>query len=147
MFFLFFLSGCAADRVDIINNEGNIVGECTAEFNWHWYGVNDSVDYILNLCAQTYIAQGYKLSNGSILENNYTLPEPPRGNLWNKKIAYEQFKKGSISEQKYGYILAAIEYEYILKTNAANKKLANGLINKADYKQILNKAKTEFTGE
>ena len=106
---LFLLVGCAQGRLDVINTKGTVIGECSAAFDWHPHGAQDSVNYILNLCAQKYIAVGYTVSDKSILTNDYALPVTPSGSIWNQKIAKEQFNAGYISEQKYGYILAAIE--------------------------------------
>lgn len=138
--------GCAQGRLDVIDTNGKVIGECSAAFDWHWYGAKDSVNYILGLCVQEQIVKGYTISNKEILNNDYSLPEPPKGSFWNKVTAKKQFKKGNISEQKYGYILAAIEYEYILKLGQAENDLAKQLINKKAFEQAVEKAKREFNG-
>ena len=143
---LCFLVGCAKGRFDVINTNGKVVGECSAHFDWHWYGAQDSVNYILNLCAQKYLAKGYTISDESILANEYSLPLPPRGNSWNKKNAKEQFHTDKISEKKYGYILASIEYKFVLKMELLTKKLAQHLISKKEYEQTVAKAKIELNG-
>ena len=143
---LYLLVGCAQGRLDVIDTNGKVVGECSAAFDWHWYGAQDSVNYLLNLCAQEHIAKGFTLSDESVLENNYALPIAPKMGVWNKKIAKEQFNSGKISEEKYGYILAAIEYKYIRKIELAAKKLDQKVISKNEYEQIVAKAKLEFNG-
>ena len=140
------LVGCAQGRLDIIDPNGKVIGECSAHFDWHWYGAQDSVNYILQLCAQQYIAKGYTVSDEPFLANNYTLPLPPIGSSWNKKIAKEEFNAGNVSEQKYGYILAAIEYKYTVQVEIAASNLAKNLISKNEYEQILVKAKFDVNG-
>ena len=140
------LVGCAQGRLDVIDTNGKVVGECSAAFDWHWYGAQDSVNYILNLCAQQHIAKGFTISDESVIENDYDLPLAPKKGTWNEKIAKEQFNGGHITEEKYGYILAAIEYKYLLKVEQAAKKLGNKLISKNEYKQTVAKAKLEFNG-
>lgn len=140
------LVGCAQGRVDVINTKGEVIGECSAAFDWHWYGVEDSVNYIIHLCAQQNIAKGYLISDESILQNDYSLPVPPKGSYWNKVTAKKQFKASSISEQEYGYILAAIEYEYILKVEQAENNLNKNVIDAKEYEQVLEKAKVRFNG-
>lgn len=147
LFFLCFLLGCAEGRLYVVGNQGEILGECSARFYWHWQGAQDSVDYMLYICAQEYLDKGYKLSDESILENDYTLPNPPLGSSWNKKIASEQFNLNRISEREYGYILAAIEYEYILKRRWAEEQLEKEIIDEAKYQQVLAEAKYEFYGK
>lgn len=142
-----FLLGCAQGRFDVIDANGKVIGECSAAFDWHWYGAKDSVNYVLNLCAQEQIAKGYTLSDNKILVNNYAIPTPPKGSVWNKVTAKEQFKAGYISEQKYGYILAAIEYKYALKIKKAEHELSQNLISEQDFKQTVAKAKFDFNGK
>ncbi|MCZ8531611.1 hypothetical protein [Alteromonas sp. PRIM-21] len=141
------LLGCAKGRVDILSKEGELLGSCTAEFNWHWHGVQDSVDYILYLCAKGHLENGKVISDPTILENDYGLPSPPNGQTWNKRSAYESYKSGHLSEQKYGYILAAIEYEYILSAEKARKQLDSGVITKKQYEQLVYEAAVLFNGK
>ena len=140
------LVGCAQGRLDIMNTDGKVVGHCSASFDWHWYGAEDSVNYIINLCAQEYIAKGYKTSDASFLAHDYILPIPLRNSVWNRKTAKEQFSAGMISEQKYGYVLAAIEYKYLLKIEQADKRLAQKKITSTEYKRMVREAKIEFNG-
>jgi len=49
---LFFLSGCAERVIDISDKEGKIVGGCNAGFDWHFYGLQDSIDYLLYECVK-----------------------------------------------------------------------------------------------
>jgi hypothetical protein len=141
------LFGCADGRVDIIEKNGEVIGECSARFYWHWYGAQDSVDYMIYICAKEYIDKGLNISDASILKNDYTLPKPPEGQSWNKKTAFKQFDAGNISEQKYGYILAAIEYEYILKKRWAKEQLDKGNIDSVAYEKVILNAKQIFHGE
>lgn len=147
LFFVSLLLGCAEGRLDVIGKYGVVVGECSARFDWHWYGAQDSVDYMNYICAKEHIDKGLGISDASILENDYTLPIPPLGSSWNKKMAFEQFKADKISEKKYGYILAAIEYEYILKIRWAQEQLEKGNIDQAQYENSLLEAKYIFHGE
>lgn len=140
------LFGCAQGRFDVIDANGKVIGECSAAFGWHWYGAKDSVNYILNLCAQEQIAKGYNISDEAVLANNYTLPILPKGHFWNKITAKEQFKLDHISEEEYGYVLAEIEYKYILKIKKAKSDFANKLISKENFKEIVAKAKFDFNG-
>lgn len=79
------LIGCAEGRLDVLSRDRNIVGYCSADFKFHPYGAQDSVNYILYLCAKENIDKGYKISDESILENDYSLPSPPKGKRWDNK--------------------------------------------------------------
>ncbi|MBB1269475.1 hypothetical protein [Shewanella sp. SR44-3] len=144
--FMSFLAGCAQGHLDIMDADGKVVGDCSANFDWHWHGAQDSVNYILNLCAQEHIAKGYAVSDESILANDYTLPLASKGETWNKISGQEHFTRGLISEQQYGYILAAIEYDYLSKLKHAARQLAENNINKKQYDHLLMQAKLEFNG-
>lgn len=138
--------GCARGQLDIIDADENIVGECSANFYGHWYGAQDSVDYILHVCAKEQVEKGYRISDGSIFDNDYTLPEPPQDSAWNKRAAEREFKDGNISEKQYGYILAAIEYEFWLAKGRAEKQLESGVIDEEEYDRALSEAEDKFEG-
>lgn len=144
---LFFLSGCAERVIDISDSEGNIVGGCNAGFDWHFYGLQDSIDYMLYECAKDSIAKGYIISDERLLTLDFTLPEPPVGKSWNKKLAMVHFHAGNITERKLGYILAAIEYEYQKIVWSAEDDLATGKITKAEFKKIVKDAKFIWLGK
>lgn len=139
--------GCAKGRVDVLSQEGEFLGSCTAKFYWHWYGAKDSVDYLLYVCAKEHQDNGKVISDSTIFDSDYTLPKAPEGERWNKRNAYRGFKSGKFSEQKYGYILAAIEYDFIVKTQLARKQLDSGAIDRQSYEQLLKQAKSAFYGE
>lgn len=141
------LSGCAKGRLDVYNSDGEIVGECIAQYNWHLYGVKDSVNYLLNICAQQAHKEGNHIKDEVILNTDFTLPSPPDGKQWNKLIAMEQFKSGELSEQKLGYILSAIEYEYALKEWAAEAQLAKGEISQDEFDKLIKEAKYIWYGK
>lgn len=142
-----FILGCAKGQVDVLSQDGEILGSCTAEFNWHWYGAQDSVDYLLYLCAKEHRDNGKVISDNSIFDNDYSLPIPPEGEGWNKRNAHSAFKTGQFSEQKYGYILAAIEYDYSLKQQQAREQLESGAIDQRGYEQKIKNAKSAFYGK
>jgi len=119
-----FLFGCAQGKIDIIDKEGKVVGNCSANFYFHWYGAQHSVNYLLYICAKEYIDKGFKVSDEAILVNDYTIPKPPEGKAWNKKIAKQQFADDLISEEKLGYILAHVEHHYWEKLNKAKDDLS-----------------------
>jgi len=141
------LSGCAERAIDITDHEGKVVGGCNAGYDWHLYGLQDSIDYMLYVCAKDSIAKGYKISDERLLSIDFTLPEPPEGKAWNKKIAMAEFHDGRITEQKLGYILAAIEYEYQKVVWTAEDDLAEGKITKAEFKKLELKARHMWLGE
>jgi hypothetical protein len=140
------LLSCAQGRVDILDSDENVIGYCSADFNFHWYGAQDSVDYILYLCAKEHIEKGYSISDESLLDNDYTLPLPPNGKYWNKKLAKEHFAKELLTEEKLGYILASIEYEYWMKLKSAKDKLSQAVISQPEYERLVKDAKAEFEG-
>ena len=144
---LFFLSGCAERVIDISDKEGKIVGGCNAGFDWHFYGLEDSIDYVLYECAKDSIAKGYTISDKRLRTIDFTLPAPPKGQLWNKKLAMSQFHSGKITERKLGYILAATELQYIRVIWAAEGDLANGKITEAEFNEIDKTAKLKWLGE
>ena len=141
------LSGCAERVIDIRDKEGKVVGGCNAGFDWHLYGLQDSIDYLLYECAKESIAKGYTISDERLLTIDFTLPEPPKGQLWNKKLAMSQFHRGKISERKLGYILAATEYQYFKTIWAAEDDLANGKISEVEFDDIDKVAKLKWLGE
>lgn len=143
---LFCLSGCAERVIDISDQEGNIVGGCNAGYDWHFYGLQDSIDYMLYECAKDSIAKGFKISDERLLTLDFTLPQPPEGELWNKKIAMREFYNGSLTERKLGYILAAIEYDYQKVAWKADSDLASGTITKAEFNKIIKDAKLKWLG-
>jgi len=147
MALLFFLSGCAERVIDISDNEGKIVGGCNAGFDWHFYGLQDSIDYVLYECAKESIAKGYTISDKRLLTLDFTLPDPPQGQSWNRKLAMRQFHSGKISERQLGYILAATEFEYIKVIWGAEEDLANGKITEAEFNEIDKTAKLKWLGE
>ena len=74
---LFFLSGCAERVINITDKEGEIVGGCNAGFDWHFYGLQDSIDYMLYECAKDSIAKGFTISDERLLTLDFTLPKLP----------------------------------------------------------------------
>ena len=138
--------GCAQGRVDVLDQDENVIGSCTADFNFHWYGAQDSVNYILYLCAKENMEKGYKISDESILVKDYTIPEPPDGEDWSKKLAKDQFSQEQISEKEYGYILASIEYEYWQKLEIAEQQLLRSTITQMEYDRLVKEAKVKFEG-
>jgi len=147
IFLCFLISGCAEREIDIIDNVVKIVGGCNAGFDWHLYGLQDSINYMLYECAKESIENGYTISDKSLLDIDFTLPEPLKGKVWNKKLAMDYFSSDKISEQKLGYILAAIEYEYQKVVWPAEDDLAAGKISEAKFNQIVKKAKLIWLGE
>jgi len=144
---LFCLSGCAERVIEITDKEGQIVGDCNAGFDWHFYGIQDSIDYMLYECAKDSIAKGFKISDERLLTLDFTLPQPSEGESWNKKLAMHHFHKGNITERKLGYILAAIEYEYQKVAWPAEDDLASGKITQAEFNKIVKDAKFKWLGE
>lgn len=141
------LTACAERSINIIDNNDKIVGECIAGYDWHFYGLQDSIDYILYICAKDHLADGYRISDPSILDKDYTLPEPPQGKAWNKKLAMQHFHQGAFSEQKLGYILADIEHKFIMIRRDAEAKLSANEINQTQFDDIVGKAKKVWLGE
>lgn len=141
------LSGCAERRINIIDEEGKIVGGCVAGYDWHFYGLQDSIDYMLYECAKDSIAKGFLISDTRLLILDFTLPQSPDGEPWNKKIAMHHFHEGNITERKLGYILAAIENEYQKVTWKAEDDLADGKISQNQFDNIVTDAKFKWLGE
>jgi hypothetical protein len=141
------LSSCSGRQIEIINTDGNVIGECYAGVDWHFYGMQDTIDYMLYQCAKESIEQGHALSDQSLLAKDFTLPKPPADQAWNKKIAMQQYKKGAISEQKLGYILAAVELDYMNVAWPARDDLAAGKISQEAFNIIEKKARYIWLGE
>ncbi len=141
------LSSCAGREITITDNNGKVIGECIGGADWLFYRLQVTIDYQLYLCAKDLIKEGYTVSDKSLLELDFTLPQPPEGKFWNKKLAMYHFKNGDITERKLGYILAATEHEYIMTSRAADDKLARGKISKDEFDQIIKDAKYIWLGE
>lgn len=144
---LLFISGCAQRTIDINDDKGNIVGGCTAGFDWHFYGLHDSIDYVLYECAEDAVAKGYIISDKRLLTLDFTLPDPPEGQRWNKKLAMQHFHNDKITERKLGYILADIETKYIKIVWPAEDDLASGKITQSEFNKIVKDAKYNWLGE
>jgi hypothetical protein len=141
------LSSCSGRQIEIINTDGKVIGECYAGVDWHFYGMQDTIDYMLFQCAKESIEQGHTLSDHSLLAKNFTLPKPPTDQVWNKKIAMQQYTNGAISEQKLGYILAAVELKYMKIAWPARDDLAAGKISQEAFNKINKKARYIWLGE
>lgn len=141
------LSGCAERVIDITDQDGKLVGGCNAGYDWHFYGLQDSIDYMLYQCAKDSLAKGFKISDERLLTLDFTLPKPPEGEVWNKKLAMQEFHQGNITERKLGYILAAIEYEYQLLAWATEDDLTSEKITQAEFDKIIKDAKFRWLGE
>ena len=143
---LLLLFSCADGRVDVLDQEGRVVGHCSADFKFHLHGAQHPVNYILYLCAKEHIDNGFKISDESILANDYSIPRPPAGKEWSKSVAKDQFSMGHISEEKYGYILAHIEFEYWKNIKTAKDKLDRSVITEEQYESMVSRAKAKFNG-
>lgn len=140
------ISSCAQGRIDVIDKEGNHIGYCSADFNFHFYGAQHAVNYGLYICAKEHIGKGYKISDDSILTNDYSIPDAPNGKAWSKKLAQESFDNGLLNEEKYGYLIAYMEHQYNTALKKYEEELSAGKINQAQYKLQLEKAKQDFEG-
>ena len=148
--FALILAGCAGGRLEIYNVDGKVVGECVSGFDWHPYGVNDSVDWVLNYCARQMLDSGCdscSVSNPGLLERDYSLPEPPEGENWNKRNAWQAFSEQKISERHYGYVLASIETIRMLALQDAEEKRRSGAVDQKEYLELVRRAEAEFSGE
>jgi len=147
IFILCCLSGCAERVIDIVDKKGTIIGGCNAGFDWHFYGLQDSIDYMLYQCAKESIERGHTVSDKKLLDIDFTLPAPPTGKSWNKKIAMAQFHADKISERHLGYILADIELKYMQVLWPVEDDLANGKINQVQFNQLKKEARFIWLGE
>ncbi|REL27818.1 hypothetical protein DXX93_15465 [Thalassotalea euphylliae] len=144
------LGGCASGQLDLYNADGKKVGECTAGYDWHPYGAKDSVDWLLNWCAQQAIAEGMevaRVSDPAILQKDYSYPKPTAAPYWTKKSSKAAFRANIITETEYGYILADIENEFYLRNVDALNQLEQGEISEDDYRQLLEKSALIFYGD
>ncbi|WP_259386407.1 hypothetical protein [Pseudoalteromonas sp. MSK9-3] len=141
------LSGCAQRTLNISDENGVVVGECVAGFDWHFYGLDDSIDYMLYECAKSALAKGFTIDEPRLLTLDFSLPQLPEGLSWNRKRAMAQFHEGNITERKLGYILASIENDYTKIAWSAEDDLASGKITEQQYKVIIDQAKLVWLGE
>ncbi|MDG1732445.1 MAG: hypothetical protein P8M49_05020 [Thalassotalea sp.] len=147
IFLYFSVIGCSNREIHIVDGNGKEIGECTAGYYLHFYGLEDSIDYMLYQCAKDYINKGYKISGVLPLDRDYTLPKHPEGKPWNKKLAMSHFKSDKITERELGYVLAATEYEYHLKMLDAEKRFAEGSIDETEFNKITQEAEFIWRGE
>jgi len=142
------LASCSGRKIQILDENAKVVGECYAGVDWHFYGMQDTIDYMLYECAKEPLASGYTISDETLLELDFTLPLPPSGyDVWNKKIAMQQYRKNNITEQKLGYILAAIEWEYQKVVWPAEDDLHDGKITQEEFDRIEKRAKFIWQGK
>lgn len=142
------LSGCAERSIDILDNNGKVVGGCIAGFDWHLYGLQDSIDYMLYTCFKESVEKGLTISDPSLLNRDFSLPPVPDGHdYWTKKLAMEHFNADKISERKLGYILADTEWEYRLTIMAAENELADGKITQRQFNDIEEQARKKWLGD
>ncbi len=143
----FLLGSCSGRQINILDNN-KIVGECYAGVDWHFYGMQDTIDYMLYECAKEAIEKGNTISDKSLLELDFTLPTLPKGyTVWNKKLAMYHYKNGDITEQKLGYILAAIELVYMKIVWPAMDALAEGKMSENEFDKIEKSARLIWLGE
>ena len=147
MLVILFLPGCASREISIFDHQGNVVGNCVAGFDWHFYGLQDSIDYILHKCAKESLAAGYTISDPTLQEKDFSLPAPPEGKKWNKKLAMEHFHKGAITETKLGYLLAELEFVYREKLKKAEIDLSSKKIDREQFEKIVFQARYDWLGE
>lgn len=143
----FALAGCASGQLDILDQQGKKIGECRADFAFHWHGARDSVNYILYLCAKAHVEKGRRVSDTAIFDLDYTLPPAPPEGPWNKLRVKLAFAKGELSEQTLGYLLAHLEYAYWQDVKEANRRLKANLINEQEHRVLIQKARLAFEGE
>ena len=145
--FVLLLASCSGRQIDILD-DNKIVGECYAGVDWHFYGMQDTIDYMLYECAKESIEQGKTLSDKSLLKLDFTLPTLPEGYaVWNKKLAMYHYRNDDITEQKLGYILAAIELTYMKIVWPARDALAEGKMSQHEFDKIEKSARFIWLGE
>lgn len=139
-------TGCAERSIDIIDPQGKVVGECMAGYDWHLYGLEDSIDYMLYQCAKDHLATGHSISNNAILNKDYSLPSPPPGKSWNKALAMHEFKQKRLTERKLGYLLAQLEWDFRVIEQDLENQLANKTITEEQAKRQLDAARKIWLG-
>ena len=142
-----FLYGCAERKIDILDQKGKVVGGCVAGYDWHFYGLEDSIDYMLFKCAKADIENGNTISDFSLFKRDFTLPKAPEGFQWNKKLAMSYFYQDKISERKLGYILAEIEHTFNLAVISAEDELIQNNITQTEFDLKVSQAKIEWPGQ
>lgn len=109
LIFTLTLFGCASGQRDLNDSEGKKVGECTAGYDWHFYGAKHSVDWLLNWCAKKAIKEGIEVadvSEPSIPQKDYSYPEPISGVYWTKASSLKAFRSDLITEKRKGELLS-----------------------------------------
>lgn len=144
---LIMLSACAERSIYIYNAENEIIGECMAGYDWHLYGIQDSIDYILHKCAKEHVAKGRRISDPGLFEKDFTLPVPPADKPWTKNLAMAEFHAGRIDERRLGYVLAEVEYQHIMRRRDAEARLANGKIDDAEFLRLMKASELTWKGE
>jgi hypothetical protein len=148
LFITLLVSSCSGREIDILNTEGKVVGGCYGGVDWHFYGMQDTIDYQLYSCYKESVGKGLTISDASLLTKDFTLPPVPDGfQQWNKKLAMHHYRKNDITEQKLGYILGAIEITYTNVVWPARDDLADGKISQAEFNKIEKKAKFIWHGQ
>ena len=144
------LSGCASGQLDLYGSNGEKIGECTAGYEWHPIGVEHSVNWLLNYCYETALANGDKVervSDAHIIKIDYSYPAHPSGAPWNKKLAWSAYWSNVINEQEYGYIVADLENIYYLSVVRAETQLLEGAITQSQFDALVSEAKSAFYGK
>lgn len=140
-------SGCSQRTIFIFDHNNQTVGECIAGYDWHFYGLQDSIDYTLYQCAKSSIELGYRISDPSLLNRNFSLPPTPSAQPWNRVLAMKHFHQGDISESQLGYILAEIESQYRMVESFAEKQLASGILSQSEFEGKIKQARLAWLGE
>ena len=107
------------------------------------------IKYLIQLvqeCAKESLESGLKISDKSLLQLDFSIPPAPNKKQWTKKLAMHEFKNDRLTEEKLGYILAKLEYEYNLTVWSAEDRLHSGEINKAEFDKLEKEAKQKWQG-
>lgn len=114
------LSGCTRGHLSYIDNDGNKKTGCEAEYTWAPSVDRHAVDYWLYHCAKKALNKGYQVLNDDILTEPPTLPIHPEGRLWTWEEATQMYKAGKLTDQQYGYLVAAIDLNHTGSQTADN---------------------------
>ncbi|BBM02440.1 hypothetical protein GL2_25140 [Microbulbifer sp. GL-2] len=111
-----------------------------------WHAASHMVDYYNYKCAERAMKQGYVLNDSDFASKDFAIPEAPLGVRWSEATALKELHSGSITREKYGYILGMLEMEYRRKMSEAKSDLESGRITKEEFESIKNEAIIAFFG-
>lgn len=103
-------SACTTSgSLSYITSEGENKTACETEYSWAPKVDKYAVEYVLSYCAQKAVEQGHIVTDEALLNNDLTIPKPPKSKHWTFALAKKLHNQNKLSDKEYGYIVAFLD--------------------------------------